>query len=242
MNLYGNFSGVLKAFTTQKLCGATEDDFLYLVELHFGYTTRGPLHFGQGFYLRNGDTTKDPILAAAGDELPIPSLVRLFDPRTSIKLPPLDTEKNPRDMITEILRASNGKEHGVTFRFAIEVGIKKRHREEFEWRKTKGSKEVGGHETQNRYTLYRLASNPPLASSSAPAPDDREIVAELAFRNVMNVKHIFTLELQGAGLTGELGDRWTLMVVMTSLALHWVRQHGKSNKATVGVAQMIHSK
>ncbi|KAH6853212.1 hypothetical protein B0I37DRAFT_358777 [Chaetomium sp. MPI-CAGE-AT-0009] len=126
MNLYGNFSGVLQTFTTQKLCGATGDDFLYLVELHFGYTTRGPLHFGQGFYLRNGTTNKDPILAAAGDEYPIPYLIKLFDPKTSIKLPPLDTEKNPRDMVTEILHASSGKEYGVTFRFAIEVGIKKR--------------------------------------------------------------------------------------------------------------------
>ncbi|EAQ87499.1 hypothetical protein CHGG_04118 [Chaetomium globosum CBS 148.51] len=203
MYLYGNFSGVLQTFTTEKLCGATGDDFLYLVELHFGYTTRGPPHFGQGFYLQNGTTNKDLILAAAGDEYPIPYLIKLFDPKTSIKLPPLDTEKNPRDMVTEILRASSGKEHGVTFQFAIEVGVKKRQREEFEWRKTKGSKDVGGHETQNRYTLYRLASNPPVASSSsAPVPDDTQIVAELAFRNVMNVKHIFTLELQGAGPQG----------------------------------------
>lgn len=243
MNLYGNFSGILEALKTQKLCGATENDILYLVEVHYGYTTRGPLHFGQGLYLRNGATTKDPILAAAGDELPIPYLIKLFDPKTAIKLPPLDTEKNPRDMVTEILRASTDKEHGVTFRFAIEVGMKKRQREEFEWRKVKGPKDVGGHETQNRYTLYRPTSNPSVASSSsAPAPNDSQIVAELAFRNVMNVKHIFTLELLGAGLTGELGDRWTLMVVMTSLGLHWVRQNGKSNKAIIGAAQMIHSK
>ncbi|KAK3290817.1 uncharacterized protein B0H64DRAFT_420635 [Chaetomium fimeti] len=216
MNLYGNFSGILQAFT-QKLCGASEDDFLS----------------SSSFYLRNGTTTKAPVLAAAGDELPIPFLIRLSDPKTAIKLPPLDTEKNPRDIVTEILCASSGKEHGVTFRFANEVGIKRRQREEFKWRETKGSKEdIRGHERQNRYTLYRLASNRPVASSSssAPIPDNTQIVAKLAFCNVINVKHIFTLEFQGTGLMGELGDRWTLIV------------NGKSNKATVGVAQIIHSK
>ena len=58
----------------------------------------------------------------------------------------------------------------------------------------------------------------------------------------MNLKHAFTLELKGAGRTGELGDRWALMVVMTSLGLHWLRQNGGTKKATVGAAQKIHSK
>ncbi|KAK4151886.1 hypothetical protein C8A00DRAFT_44981 [Chaetomidium leptoderma] len=195
-----------------KLCFATENDLLYLVELHFGYTPRGPLHFGRGFYLRNGTTTKDPILAATGDD--------------------------PRDTVTEILHASTGKEHSVAFRFAIEVGIKRRQREEFEWRKMGGGgKQAGAYETGSRYTLYRLTSNlSTLSSSSPPLPDDTQVVAELSFRHIMNLKHAFTLELKGAGLTGELGDRWTLMVVMTSLSLHWLRQNGKTKKATVGAA------
>lgn len=115
MNLYSNFSGILHALKTQRLCGATENDFLYLVELHFGYTPRGPLHFGQGFYLRNGTTIKDPILAAAGNEFPLPFLITLFDPKAAIKLPPIDLEKNPRDMVTETLRASTSKDGGVAF-------------------------------------------------------------------------------------------------------------------------------
>ena len=265
MNLYSNFTGVVSALKTQRLCGATPDDFLYLVELHFGYTPRGPLNFGQGFYLRNGTTIKDPILAAAGNEFPIPLLIMLFDPETAIKLPPADLEKNPRDMVTETLHASASKDRGVAFRFGIEVGVKRRQREEFEWRKIEdGGKGKGkgeqdpdggqGHEGLGHtwYKLHRLASNylqhpgpsaPSSSSSPPPSPyEDDSVVAELSFRNVMNLKHIFKLELKGAGLTGELGDRWRLMVVMTALALHWLRQNGKTKKVTVGAAQKIHSK
>lgn len=66
-------------------------------------------------------------------------LVFLFNPKTSVLLPPLDVEKNPRDTVTEILRASASKEHGIVFGFAIEVGTKRIRREELEWRKLTGN-------------------------------------------------------------------------------------------------------
>lgn len=93
-------------------------------------------------------------------------------------------------------------------------------------------------------THYIVSSPTPLgpsSSSSPPAPNEADIVAELSFRNIVNLNHSFTLELKGAGLTGELGDRWTLMVVMTSLALRWLRQNGKTKKVTVRAAQKTHS-
>ncbi|KAK4114685.1 hypothetical protein N656DRAFT_776863 [Canariomyces notabilis] len=272
MNLYSNFSGVVNALKTFKLCGATEDDFLYLVEAHYGFTPRGPLHFGPGYYLRNGTGLKSPILAATGDEFPLPLVVQLLRPKTVVKLPPLDQEKNPHDMVTEIVRSTTSKEHGVAFGFEIEVGVKRMIREAFEWRKTgrasssssnnNNSGEVEEHHDANagtRYTLYRLApghasrslnvsearpSRSTSSSSSSPPVDETkvQIVADLIFGNVLNWKHPFTLELKGAGLTGELGDRWALMVVMTSLSLFFLRQAGKTNKTTVAAAQKLHSK
>ena len=248
MNLYANFSGVLSALTTHKLCGATESDFLYLAEVHFGCTPRGPLNFGRGFYLRNGTTTKAPILAAAGDEFRVPLLVGLFNPKTVVMLPPLDMEKNPTGKVTETMRSTVDKGHGVGFRFVIEVGEEKLRREEFEWRKMAG-KQDGGDKgmTGSWYTLLRLAPGCPAASSSKAPPlqltdEDCETVAELVFGNHVFSKHIFNLELKGAGLKGELGERWALMVVMTSLGLWWLRQFGKTHKGTVGAAQKMHSK
>ncbi|KAL2194243.1 hypothetical protein P885DRAFT_43536 [Corynascus similis CBS 632.67] len=268
INLYSNFSGVFNALKTFKLCGATKDHFLYLVEAHYGFTPRGPLHFGPGYYLRNGTSLKSPILAATGDEFPLPLLVQLLKPKTVVKLPPLDQEKNPRDMVTEIVRSTTSKEHGVAFKFEIEVGVKRFIREAFEWRKTGGVSSSSSSSNNNsgqveehadagtRYTLYRLApghasrplseAGPSCSTSSASSPPVDEmkvqIVADLVFGNVLNWKHPFTLELREAGLTGELGERWALMVVMTSLSLYFLRQAGKTNKTTVKAAQKLHSK
>jgi hypothetical protein len=64
MNLYANLSGIFSALTTLKLCGASESNLVYIVELHFGYTPRGPPNFRPGYYLRNGITMQDPVLAS----------------------------------------------------------------------------------------------------------------------------------------------------------------------------------
>ncbi|KAL2161052.1 hypothetical protein VTH06DRAFT_8765 [Thermothelomyces fergusii] len=207
MNLYTNYSaGVISAIKSHKLCGATPNDFLYLVEYHLGYTARGPLNFGRGYYLRNGMTFKDPILAATGEKSQLPLLGALFESETVVKLPPADMERSPREMVDEVLRAGASREHGVVFRFSVEVGAGRR-RETFEWRKTPaaaagpaGRRDPGGH--------------------------------KLSFDDVLSFTHLFTLELRGAGRTGELGDRWTLMVVTTALSIHLLRQLGKADKAS----------
>jgi hypothetical protein len=59
---------------------------------------------------------------------------------------------------------------------------------------------------------------------------------------VLSLNHLFTLELKGAGRTGELGERWTLMVAMTALAIHWQRYYGKTNKTMVSAAQNFDGK
>ena len=259
MNLYANYSySIFSALKSHKLCGATESDFLYLAEFHLGYTPRGPLNFGRGFYLRNGTAFKDPVLAATGEEFPIPFLVSLFDPDTVVKLPPLDMGKpwNPRDMVTEVLTARTSKEpgYGVAFGFTVEVGVKGAERESFEWRKVSAVPTGNGHEREGHkgghsikalYTLHRLAPGHPAsptstASAAERANGDGDTVAVLAFNHLLSFTHMFTLELRGAGLTGELGDRWALMVVITALSLHYRRQVGKTGNATVGAAQALH--
>lgn len=251
MNLYANYTGVLSSIKSHKLCGAAESDFLYLVEYHLGYTPRGPLNFGRGYYLRNGTTFKDPILTATGEDFPIPLLVSLFDLMTIVKLPPLDMAKNPRDMVDEVLRAEKSKEHGIAFCFAVEVGVKSMQRESFEWRKATAApgerQGENGHKIKTRYTLHRLAPSCPATSTSTSSTSKRaasyaETVAVLGFNHILSFTHLFTLELKGAGLTGELGDRWTLMVVTTALSIHLLRQLGKTGKATVGAAQKIQGK
>ncbi|KAL2191510.1 hypothetical protein L209DRAFT_761188 [Thermothelomyces heterothallicus CBS 203.75] len=233
LNLYGNPSGVLDALNTFKLCGAAKNDLLYLVDVHHGFTPRGPLHFRPGLYLRNGTGTDAPILAAAGDEAREPLLIATFSVKSYIMLPPLDLEANPRDLVTEIMYATKTSDGAVSFRFTIEVGPKMKCREQFEWRK------VG---TGDAHSAFILVRPDPQSASPSPTPsaqEETEILAKLLFRNVMSLNHLFTLELKRAGGSGEMGDRWTLMVVVTALRLYWLRAYGKTNKLVVGIGQKL---
>lgn len=254
INLYGNSSGgVIGALTTYKLCGADKSDFLYAVEVHHGFTPRGPLNFRPGFYLRNGTGTEAPILATASDEEREPLLMSTFSVKSLIMVPPpLDEDDvefnlNPRDLVTEIMYATTTSDGSVSFRFSVEVGPKIKVREEFEWRKTrKGT--TNSNTQHSRYILIRL---PPSSSSTSPsspsssssiAQEESDILADLTFRNAMSLQHLFTLELKGAACSGVMGDRWTLMVVTTALRLYWLRIYGKTNKAVVGIGQKLRGK
>ncbi|SPQ20859.1 5a973edc-6e7f-4564-880b-e9b99fd88e86 [Thermothielavioides terrestris] len=160
----------------------------------------------------------------------------LYIVESFIMLPPLDLEANPRDMVTEIMYATKTSDGAVSFRFAIEVGPKMKCREHFEWKK------AGTDNGHSRYILVRLD---PRAASPSPAPsaqDESEVLAELLFRNVMSWNHLFTLELKGAGGSGAMGDRWTLMVVVSALRLYWLRVYGKTNKSVVGIGQKFRGK
>ncbi|KXX77383.1 hypothetical protein MMYC01_207213 [Madurella mycetomatis] len=103
INLYGNPSGVIDVLATFKLCGVDKSDLLNIVEIHQGFTPRGPLHFKPGLYLRNGTSTDAPVLAAAGDEAREPLLMSTFSVKSFIMKPPLDIEANPRDLVAEIM-------------------------------------------------------------------------------------------------------------------------------------------
>ncbi|KAJ4305957.1 hypothetical protein N0V88_000747 [Collariella sp. IMI 366227] len=153
INLYGNSSGVIDLFTTYKLCGSDKSDLLYVVEIHQGFSARGPLHFKRGFYLRNGTTTKAPILAAAGDESAEPLLMSIFSVKSFIMLPPRDMELDPHNLVTEIMRATTTNDGQVSFRFAVEVGPEMKHREGFEWRQTREGNAGTKH---SRFVLTRL--------------------------------------------------------------------------------------
>lgn len=294
MAVYTDFSGLTAPLRTLRLCaGTSKADLLYMVDIHYGYTPRRPLQFRPGLYLRNGATAKAPILAAAGDEARRPLLVSTFNLESVILLPPVDLEaKNPRDVVTEVLRASttsnaSGIESStrlVTFHFAIEVGVKMRmrEREEFEWvdvsslgrsSSSKTAPTPVAHDSRGtsssasaaadpdttkgtRFVLLRCPRPPRTATStrrseSAPSSslssskaaqnfaDQDQILAELVFTKAMSWNRLFSLELKGAGRTGELGDRWTLMVVMTALRIYWLRSYGKTGKGVVRVGEKV---
>ncbi|KAK3396040.1 hypothetical protein B0T20DRAFT_416409 [Sordaria brevicollis] len=328
INLYGNYSsGVKDGLTTLKIRGdggndadnitnKDKDDPLYIVEVHHGFTSRGPLDFRPGFYLRrrprhvtttktetamaatDKDAEKDTekvtemgtgtvpktktkkqpdtskILAAAGDEANELLLMSTFSVKSVIILPSLpphdqDVEVNQsrdNDWVTEVMTSTTNSNGSVSFRFSIEVGPKMR-REEFEWRKvrdkdrkkgkgmSKGGDITASSQKHTRFILTRAppsipssssiyASSPshsPAAAQGEEEEETDEILAELTFRNALSMSRLFTLELKGAAACagGMMGNRWTLMVVMTALRLYWLRSYGKTNRVVVGLGQKL---
>jgi hypothetical protein len=134
----------------------------------------------------------------------------------------------------------------VVFVFEVEVvgvgggGVVKRER--FGWWKVgKGTDETakeGG---------FKLVALPPTGdgadtlgqgntSSYVPeGADGGEVLALLAWRRLFpKFKHAFTLELLGRGKTGELGERWGLMVVITALRVWALRLNGKTKTGVIG--------
>lgn len=90
------------------------------------------------------------------------------------------------------------------------------------------------------FKLVRLLS-PRSSTKLADDSDDdagSEALALLAWRQLLpKFKHVFTLQLLGRGQSGELGERWSLMVVITALCLWPLRVVGKTKKGLIAAGQ-----
>lgn len=255
---YRQFPPVMNAYyqwpsiKTFNLCGATKEDRLCVVEMHTGYSGTSPLGLKAGLLLHNGMSTKDPILAVAGDESQFAARVYAFNANSAIMLPPLEARASHRAMTTEIMRPSATSDNGVTFVFSIEVG-EKLQRERFEWRKFK--KGDGDEASPGGFKLLRLSSSFKKTDtstggssskgdcSSSPTGNDCEVVALMTLtRSWAKMKHPFSLELTGSALSGALGERWTLMVVITAVRLWSLNVQGRATKTGIAVGEKLQAK
>ncbi|KAI1306365.1 hypothetical protein F5Y03DRAFT_140509 [Xylaria venustula] len=248
--LYRPFPPVMKVYyqwnleglSTLHVCGENQQDRLFAVKIHTGYLMKEPLREKQGIHLYNGPTRDAPLLAAAGDDsvflktCPLDNNSRIFLPARKMS-----------GLVKEMMRAYITSDKHVAFRFSIEVASgRKLHRQTFEWRKVNkherdDSTEHGG------YKLFSLPSDPEDApngesnsqGASAAAAED-EVLAIFEWRHFLtSPKHPFDLKLVGRGLSGKLGDRWTLMVLITALRVWELHGRGKSQKGSVTVAGKV---
>ncbi|KLJ10018.1 hypothetical protein EMPG_14574 [Blastomyces silverae] len=248
---YASFPSTMQAYyqwsppamKTFFLCGASKDDRLYAVQTHAGYRKKSLLGTRPGLILHNGKSSKDPILAAAGEEPQRATSTYEFNLNSVIQLPPL--QPGAGNFTTEIMRGAVTDDHVAAFHFAIEVGADgKMVREEFEWRKLKkGNDDVKG----RGFKLVRLGPgsnkdpNQELFSSTL-SPPGGETVALLEWpKGLSSLVHVFSLQLKGSGESNTLGQRWALMVVMTALRLWWLNVGGRTNTAVIGKGEEIHS-
>jgi hypothetical protein len=230
------------------LCGANSKERLCLIEMQTGYSGKPPLGMRTGFLLRDGMSTKDQLLAAAGDES---RGLHAFNPDGIIFLPPLHPDPKSDHMDTELMRAEPGTNNDIAFHFSIEVGEEER-REEFAWRKVKKGDDQAN---RNGFKLVRLSSSQQTSqrngsssvqkssSSSSPlAGQHGETVAFLGWVMAWpSLTHAFTLELMD-GQSGALGERWTLMVIVTAIRLYTLHVKGRTSKFVVDIGKKTSGK
>ncbi|KAK2010111.1 hypothetical protein LZ32DRAFT_607870 [Colletotrichum eremochloae] len=228
------------------LCGASRKERLFLVEIHTGLSGKGPLGVRRGLYLHNGTSNKDAIIAAAGDNSVFAGRAYTFNTATVVYLPLLEPRASTHSMDTETMRAGLAGDE-VVFRFSIEVG-EKQQRERFEWRKIqKGGGDAiksGGFrlaQVSNRHkgtsTSRDVASSSaregPLCPQTETATDNAEVLALLSWpTGLSKLTNGFSLQLQGRAKS--MGNRWSLMVVITALRL-W-ELHVQSRTSKTGIA------
>jgi hypothetical protein len=255
MNAYYVYSMAgLKSIT---LCGTNEKDRLYCIEVHTGWSTKRPLGFMRpGVHIHNGPTMKDPVLVAAGDLSMDAAKIYHFSLESIVLLPPLNeaTDEDMGNMVTETMSASTvpGDKDAIAFRFEIEVEDVdggKRLREGFEWRSVK-KQDKDPHAVEGGFKLLRLDRDHQRAHAAPPSSPqavvqegiENNVVAVLAWAKMTAIKHAFSLQLLGHGLSGALGERWTLMVVATAARLWTLHGTGRATRTGTKIGEKMRSK
>ncbi|KAF7302900.1 hypothetical protein MKEN_01252300 [Mycena kentingensis (nom. inval.)] len=125
----------------------------------------------------------------------------------------------PDASVEEELEADIGL-HTV-FRFALDVGRgKETQREYFEWRTSRGEEVRALNDSRFRsgMKLVRLTGNPGGAAASSSS-DGKEIVAVWADQTSFSLTKVGKFEFIGSGATGEMGERFAVMAVVSCLRI-----------------------
>lgn len=248
----------ITSLRTIRLCGKDAHDLLYTFEARTGYRGRAPLGTRPGIVLHNGTSFNDPVIAAAGDESQNAATPYSLNYNTILYLPALPGSLEERNglMAKEMMKASTTVDKAIIFRFSTEVANgRKMHRQGFEWEKLPnlGAEENGSgdHKPSARFELFRTFSTADqhqtsrseqgsLFSSSRPV--ERESVALMKLvKSKKDKEHIISLELKGDALSGALGDRCLLMIVLTAVRLWWLRAGLRMSRTGIHLSEKIRS-
>ncbi|KAK8044992.1 hypothetical protein PG993_005016 [Apiospora rasikravindrae] len=252
MNFYSqmNLSGLKYAH----LCGDTKEDRLFVFGVHTGYSGSTPLGTRPGLILHNGLSHKDPILAGSCDESQWAARVYAFNLKSIILLPPVEaTGSGSRDMVSELMTTTTNDEGGVSYIFTIEAGQgEKMERRRFEWRQFKKGAQDGADKDGFKLLSFGSNSGDLGESSTSASTTAAEATQESAGGRPLamitwaklgaKISHPLSLEFADDTVPALFGERWALMVVITSLRLWALRMNGRGKKSTVAIAEKIRGK
>ncbi|KAJ9149388.1 hypothetical protein NKR23_g4301 [Pleurostoma richardsiae] len=207
-------------FSRNYSLGEHQGQPLYAVRPHTGWS-------GQPDLVLHGGPTEDfPPLAVLNHER--------FSRSFTVTLPPLPGDRLPRD---EFVRFPGLLQSNYTFSVEVDRpgGPRGMRRERFEWRRSHGA-EVGRLAGASfGWKLVRMAGDTGAAAGASGgvagpvAGDGLEVVA-VWVKAAMSLSKVLKFEFTGVGATGDLGERWAVMAVMTALGIwdHDRRQNSNS--------------
>jgi hypothetical protein len=221
-----------KRITTVFHLGEHAHQPIFAVKTHTGWSG------APGVVLHSGPSDKDPPLAAAGNETGLET-ERHKD--TLVILPPLPGSGT--DSSHEYLR-HDPTYRTESYRFNIDVGLggdKGMYPEEFEWRRSLGDevKELNNKKNILGWELVRLSSDMAIRpnetgeGSARVTADGKEMVAVWAPYAGWSLTKAFRFQFMGSGASGELGERWATMAVITALRLWCLEGMGQTDEGLV---------
>lgn len=148
--------------------------------------------------LHNGPSTSGPELATAAE-----GRVWKSGSDSTVILPPLPGFPAPAH------ERLYGKDGVVSSTWCFDVDVGGGRREGFEWRSSKGAETTAGGRgfMDSGHKLVRIHHG------------REEVVAVWVEEGGMSMSKVGKLQFLGSGLTGELGDRWRMMVVISAMKM-----------------------
>ncbi|KXH64922.1 hypothetical protein CNYM01_04191 [Colletotrichum nymphaeae SA-01] len=198
------FNVYSQSFSRSMLLGEHQSQPFYGMSIHSGLSSSPPI------VLHSGPSDRFPPLASVE--------YHSFSSRMSITLPPAPIRTPGGGPIVELESKSDFP--SWSYLFAIGVGPNCERLEQFEWRTSSGEAIAALDGRSRGWKLVRLAQSVP--QNAGPGAfrggDGKEVVAVWTDAG-MSMTKLAKFAFMGSGLTGELGERWAIMAVISGLAI-----------------------
>ncbi|KAK2002362.1 hypothetical protein LX36DRAFT_652289 [Colletotrichum falcatum] len=195
------FNVYMQSFSRTMVLGEHQNQPIYAMSLHHGLSSSPPI------VLHSGPTNTFPPLASVE--------YHSFSPRMSIMLPSAPRGSPGGAPVIEL--ESKLDFPSSSYYFEMGVGPNCERLEQFEWRPSSGEAIAMLDGRSRGWKLVRLAQ------SAGPAAfrgsDGKEVVAAWTDAQISLSKQA-KFAFMGSGLTGELGERWAVMAVVSGLAIY----------------------
>ncbi|OLN87438.1 hypothetical protein CCHL11_09106 [Colletotrichum chlorophyti] len=198
------FNVYSQGFSRTMLLGEHQNQPFYAMSIHSGFSSSPPI------VLHSGPSDRFPPLASVEHHS--------FSSRMSVTVPPGPPRTPGGEPIIELENMMDFP--SSTYAFSIGVGPKCERVEQFQWRTSSGEAIAVLDGRSRGWKLVRLARSVPhnAGPHTFKGGDGKEVVAAWTDAG-MSMSKVAKFAFMGSGMTGELGERWAIMAVISGLAI-----------------------